>query len=214
MATAPSQQPLIERFDRPEADTRLVWLNPPRRFRIETDTGLLLVSTESETDFWQRTHYGFRADSGHFFHAPWHGDFVLETHVYYQPRHQYDQAGLMVRFDEEHWIKTSVECELDEPYRLGAVVTNHGYSDWSTQEFPERIVDLHFRVVRRGDDFFVYARRPKQDWLQLRVTHLEPPVAATPARCGVYCCSPKEGGFGAAFHELLLAQEGTLVHGE
>jgi hypothetical protein len=36
---------------------------------------------DAPTDFWQRTHYGFRADNGHFLHREADGEFVLSRHA-------------------------------------------------------------------------------------------------------------------------------------
>lgn len=37
---------------------------------------------------------------------------------------------------ENCWLKTSLEYIPEGPSHLGAVVTNNGYSDWSTQDYP------------------------------------------------------------------------------
>ena len=64
----------------------------------------------------------------------------------------------MVRLSPECWLKTSVEFEPGEPSRLGAVITNHGWSDWSTQDLdPALARDVAFRVTRRGADYLVEA---------------------------------------------------------
>lgn len=45
----------------------------------------LHVEPDAPTDFWQRTHYGFRVDNGHFLHADVTGDFVLGVRVCFRP---------------------------------------------------------------------------------------------------------------------------------
>jgi regulation of enolase protein 1 (concanavalin A-like superfamily) len=56
-------------------------------------------------------------------------------------------SGLMVELSPSCWLKTS--CEFGEPAsQLGVVVTNAGFSDWSTLELPNT-----FRTVRRGPVF-------------------------------------------------------------
>jgi regulation of enolase protein 1 (concanavalin A-like superfamily) len=48
----------------------------------------------SHTDYWQRTHYGFRVHNGPFLHLPdVKGDFVLATTVTTAPEQRFDQAG-------------------------------------------------------------------------------------------------------------------------
>ena len=103
-----------EDFSGPAMDGRLRWWNPPAGADLRRSR--LVVATRGGTDFWQRTHYGFRADNGHCLLSDWRaGDFVLSTRVRAHPVHQYDQAGLIVRFSADCWLKTSVEYEPKGP---------------------------------------------------------------------------------------------------
>jgi regulation of enolase protein 1 (concanavalin A-like superfamily) len=138
------------------------------------------------------------------------GDFVLETVVRTSPLHQYDQAGLLVRLSERDWIKCSVECEPGEPSRLGAVVTNHGWSDWSTQDI-DQAAGRHvaFRVTRTGADYLVEAAlEPGRRWSQIRLARLHDDAAGGTVAAGLYACSPKDAGFEASFQRLRLASPG------
>ncbi len=83
------------------------------------------------------------------------GDFRLTTKVNSEPVNRYDQAGLMVRFSSNSWLKTSVEYIPDGHSKLGVVVTNQGYSDWSSQEFLEEQNSLYYRITRREDNYYV-----------------------------------------------------------
>src|SRR4051812_6491438 len=112
--------PLDERFAGETLDQRLAWRCEPTNWRLDTERQVLRVEPDAETDFWQRTHYGFRVDNGHFLFASVPGPFGLLTRVRFQPAHQYDQAGLMVRLSENCWLKTSVEYEPAATNRLGA----------------------------------------------------------------------------------------------
>jgi regulation of enolase protein 1 (concanavalin A-like superfamily) len=107
------------------------WLNEPSQFHL--GDGLEIV-TDAQTDFWQRTHYGFQRDDGHACLVTVPGDFVVSTRVTFTPQAQYDQCGLMVRVDAFNWIKLATEFEDTAVSRLGSVVTNNGYSDWATQD--------------------------------------------------------------------------------
>jgi regulation of enolase protein 1 (concanavalin A-like superfamily) len=202
---------LHETFDGPEMHPALRWTHPPVTRQVHN--GYLLVEPGAKTDYWQRTHYGFSADNGPFLSMPVAGDVVISTYVRFHPRHQYDQAGLMVRVDSQHWIKTSVEYEPDEPDRLGAVVTNRGYSDWSTQAFPEGVRAVALRIRRTGDDYIVdcvlsddeHPPAPTDDlhWTQIRMAHLLNPTSG-PILCGLYACSPTGGGYRAEFAYLRI----------
>lgn len=196
-------KPLETTFDHGPLDPRLRWLNEPARWG--TGTGGLAVATAAGTDFWQGTHYGFRVDNGHALLADVGGDFVLEVEVEGEPLHQYDQAGLMVRLSELDWLKASVEFEPGEPSRLGCVVTNRGWSDWSTQDIDPRAGRrVAFRVARRGADYLVEAAlRPDGAWSQIRLARLQADAGEGVA-AGLYACSPKQAGFTATFRSLRL----------
>jgi uncharacterized protein len=121
-----------------------------------------------------------------------------------RPLHQYDQAGLMIRLSAECWLKTSVEYENDAASRLGCVVTNRGYSDWSTQDVSSTFTEFAVRLTRDGADYLVEARGPGMQWTQLRLAHLDEDSGSNPIQCGVYACSPKQAGFAATFRNFAL----------
>jgi regulation of enolase protein 1 (concanavalin A-like superfamily) len=89
------------------------------------------------------------------------------------------------------------------------VVTNAGYSDWSTQSFDVSGKDLALRIRRERDDFIVEystgteAREDAHSWTQIRMAHLHNP-AGMAIESGVYACCPKEGGFKAEFDFLMV----------
>jgi uncharacterized protein len=180
-------------------DDRLTWLNPPP-FADLSEAGLR-VRSAAATDFWRRTHYGFEADNGHFLRRTVIGNFRMTTTVRLKPVHQYDQAGLLIRVSPECWLKTSLEFEPEGPARLGAVVTNSGYSDWSTQDADRAIERVSLRVDFHCGDCTIFARiEDTPEWTQIRIAHLMDAGAAVEA--GLYLCSPKAAGFEACFEYL------------
>jgi len=58
---------------------------------------------------------------------------TIETAMTLNPKKQFDQGGIAVRIDSEHWIKAGIEF-VDGSPRLSCVVTNV-FSDWSTQHW-------------------------------------------------------------------------------
>lgn len=198
-ASLPILSPFLGSALRPE----FRWHCPPASWAADPTTGTLRVEPDSPTDFWQRTHYGFQVDTGHFLDADVAGDFVLTVLVRFRPVCQYDQAGVMVRVGPECWLKSSVEYEPDGPARLGAVVTNFGYSDWSTQDFPPGPGETWLRVRREGDDYLIEGSADGHAWGQLRVAHLHAGRGSAVA-CGVYACSPRGRGFVAEFTHLRI----------
>lgn len=183
--------PNREVFNSADLPTGYYWFNEPKQWR--SGSGLEIV-TDHETDFWQRTHYGFSRDNGHCFFTAMEGDFALETHVRFVPRTQYDQCGIMVRVDADNWIKLSTELENDTISRLGSVVTNLGYSDWASQDVSSSITERWYRIRREGNDFFLESAEDGAEWHQLRVAHLH--KASAKIEAGIYACSP----VGEAFH--------------
>ncbi len=198
------QKILNEYFSQKSFDNRLTWYNEPDRWELKE--GKLSVYPLAETDFWQKTHYGFSADSGHFLNIRIEGDFICETQVHCKFKNQYDQAGLMVRVSDESWMKTSVEFEPDEANNLGAVVTSRGYSDWSTQPVSDDFISFGLRITRTGSDYKVeFKDNDSGEWFQLRLFHLED---ESNVAVGVYACSPKGAGFQADFDYLKIVGPG------
>jgi len=191
---------LLESFDKPTFDEKLQWHSEPAVWKLAD--GSLEVTPGSNTDFWQRTHYGFQADNGHFLYAEVEGDFVMESGIRCGFEHQYDQAGLMIRVSDQCWVKTAVEYEVGEPNKLGVVVTNNGYSDWSTQDVGDDFTSYRLRISRKGSDYIVAWYDDKHaSWIQMRMFHL---FDQAKVQAGIYCCSPKEGGFSAYFDHLAI----------
>jgi regulation of enolase protein 1 (concanavalin A-like superfamily) len=183
-------------------DSSLQWLNPPQHYY--SGEKALVIKPEAHTDFWQKTHYGFTPDNGHFLFAEIEGDFVLTTSIIFYPRHQYDQAGLMIRCSPTCWLKTSVEFEPEGASKLGAVVTNHGYSDWSTQEFLPFRNQVSLRIRREGSDYIVEYLKEDDMWVQMRMAHLMEDDGTQQVKAGLYACSPIGAGFEAHFTSLQI----------
>jgi regulation of enolase protein 1 (concanavalin A-like superfamily) len=197
---------LNETFASQTLDPLLSWMNPPPRWRIDGGRSRLVVEPGPQTDFWQRTHYGFQNVNGHVLHAEIESDSIICSQTQSYPVHQYDQAGLMIWFSEDCWLKTSVEFENESLSLLGAVVTNAGFSDWSMQEFvpADGAFSYCLRITRTANDFAVeHAASPGGPWKLIRLAHLSP-LHHLPCRAGLYACSPKEAGFRAEFDFLTI----------
>ncbi|MCD6475905.1 MAG: DUF1349 domain-containing protein [Anaerolineaceae bacterium] len=194
---------LNECFNNPALDERLEWFCEPINW--ESSNGKLILNTDAKTDFWARTHYGFINDNGHCLWLPIKDNFVLSTKVSFSPKNQYDQSGLIIRISPDCWLKTSVEYEPDEPNRLGVVVTNNGFSDWSTQDVSDEMTTVELRITRDGQDYTVEFRNENNShWSQLRVAHLHDP--AQNVNAGLYACSPIEAGYTAIFENLKITR--------
>ena len=192
---------LHEKFLSTSMPAGFYWFNEPANYRLGQG---LEIYTDEKTDFWQNTHYGFQRDNGHCLFVKQSGDFSVATRVEFQPQTQYDQCGLMVRVDEQHWIKTSTEYEHENLSRLGSVVTNLGYSDWATQDVSSGRREMWYRLSKCGPDFLIESSFDGQKWLQLRVTHLQKIKAEL--EVGPYACSPIGQTFWCRFSWLDISE--------
>ena len=178
------------------------WLNEPSTYFFRD--GSLSITTDPNTDYWQRTHYGFRNDNGHALLTPLAGDFSMRTHVSFRPQGRYDQCGLLVRIDPENWIKLSTEYENANISMLGSVVTNLGYSDWATTELDADPGQTWYQISKNGADYLLQVSFDGETWQQLRIAHLHLPVESVLA--GVYACSPLVGRFTCTFDYLTIGE--------
>lgn len=176
------------------------WINKPKNFTHSEDQ--LMIVTDPETDFWQRTHYGFQNDNGHAFLMAKEGDFTFEVKTKYASVNQYDQCGILLYQDSDNWVKASVEYENQQFARLGSVVTNLGFSDWATTDISSEISTMWYRISRNGADFLIENSLNGEDFQQMRIFHLHQPIEI--ARVGVYACSPLESSFKAEFSDFKI----------
>lgn len=102
-------------------------------------------------------------DCGHNYLKPNHSSttwsMLYKLHTY--PTSHFRPPGLMVQCSPSCWLKTSVESGAPgQPSQLGVVVTNGGFSDWSTQDFPSSIHTVskaeQCRAVPSGFPSWVY----------------------------------------------------------
>jgi regulation of enolase protein 1 (concanavalin A-like superfamily) len=191
------------------------WLNPPRMFEISGPS--VKITTDPNTDFWQRSYYGFRNDNAHALLMENDINFTFTARASFEYRTRFDQCGLVIYFDSDNWFKAAIEYENQDFSRLGSVVTNQGYSDWATTDIPTPRV-MWYRLSRRGPDFLIEASPSGSDYRQMRIFHmhalgettvemgkLNPPAPARqPLPFGLYACSPLKSSFEARFDNLKL----------
>ena len=135
----------------------------------------------------------------------------------------------MVLIDESTWVKAGIEFTDGFP-RLSCVVTNDGFSDWSTQLWDdwnpeERSTSARVRVSKvlpgdaQGPSIVFEAARlnggedgsqAKPHWQQIRIASLR--SSDTPWKLGVFAISPVDAGGLARFHEVLLGEKVEPVH--
>ena len=177
--------------------TRMSWLNPPALEHY--GDGTLNARSRGKTDFWRKTYYGYITDNGHFMNLSMMGEFQLQARVNGSYSALYDQAGLMVRLDEKHWMKCG--SELVEGKRWASVVFTHDFSDWSTMEDLSQDAPVYWRVARKKDSIEAQVSRDGASWQTIRQGYFPPLVEV---QVGVMCAAPEGAGFSATFDELRL----------
>ncbi|MBA8902674.1 DUF1349 domain-containing protein [Phyllobacterium sp. P30BS-XVII] len=172
------------------------WLNEPASFR--GDARELSLSTGQNTDFWQRTFYGFERDNGHAYLTPVSGDFSASVTVRGDYKELYDQAGLMLRIDAGNWIKTGIEY-TDGLMHFSVVVTNR-ISDWSVIPLHGAHTgdNVHIRLTRHDDAVRVQFAINDAPWQLARLA----PFSNADASVGIMACSPQRASFEATFRDL------------
>ena len=171
------------------------WLNEPADWRLEDET--LLVTTDAKADFWRETHYGFVRDSGHVLAFRIAGDFTAELRVRARYEALYDQAGLMVRIDEAHWVKAGIELS-DGRAMLSSVLTA-GRSDWATAPFGHDASDFRLRATVRDGVLRLQVSCDGEVWPLCRLCPF-PPAASY--LVGPMCCTPERAGLQVRFSDF------------
>ncbi len=181
------------------------WLNPPLDFEMTTEG--LLVCAKENSDFWQKTSYGFTHSNGHALLNPFPQDCAIEVTWRLNYRQQFDQAGLIAYNDDENWIKGGVEFADGFP-QLGAVVTNK-QSDWSVAQVPDWMNrEVSLRFSRSGDALTIRAKC-EEEWRLVRLAPLDPERAW---RVGLFCASPSRAGLEILFTSLRWSESDVTLH--
>jgi hypothetical protein len=199
------------------------WINPPKQCEISESVVQLI--TEPNTDFWQRSYYGFRNKNAPALLVDSDENFTFTVKAVFEYRQRYDQCGVTLYIDDENWFKASIEHETQAYSRLGSVVTNFGYSDWATTD----IASTHFmwyRLSRRGPDFLIESSSDGEEFRQMRIFHLHklgetslemgrlnpPAPPEQPVKFGLYACSPLNSSFMARFEDFRFERCMWMAH--
>ena len=185
------------------------WIRAPKQYEVTEDR--VEIITEPHTDLWQRTYYHFRNDNApvlqletdeQFF------SFVVKTD--FDTKVRYDQSGIVMYLDSDNWLKAAVEYENDKIQRLGSVVTNNGYSDWSSVDVDASIKSMWFRFSRREDDFCIENSVDGVNFKQMRICHMF--NAKERISFGIYACSSEDSTFKASFTDMEITECKWLAH--
>lgn len=187
----------------------LKWTREPENYSIAENR--IEIITQPHTDLWQRTYYHFRNDNAPVLQIETdekYFSFVVKTE--FESKHRYDQCGIVMYLDGENWLKASMEYENEEIQRLGAVVTNNGYSDWSSTDVNASIKSMWYRLSRRENDFCVENSTDGVKYNQMRICHMFN-VTET-VSFGIYACSAEASSFKAVFTNMEITDCKWLAH--
>ena len=173
------------------------WYNEPPVWKHQEQT--LTVTSELNTDFWRKTHYGFIRDTGHFYYQEVTGDFIADVKIIGKYEVLYDQAGLMIRENDLTWLKSGIEFVEDVQY--ASVVVTREYSDWSVVQLPQNPTSLWLSLERRGGSVEVKYSLNGEQYTMLRLAYL---TEAETVQVGPMCASPEREGFQVVFEDFQI----------
>lgn len=207
----PTTQEAHERMASQEASTPVAWsdgtwLNKPD---VTSYVGhRLLVTAEQGSDLWRTTYYGFERDSGHALLYDFPDESACEVTFQVDYDQQFDQAGILIRANEKHWVKAGVEVSDGLP-QLGAVATD-GDSDWSCAPVPHWLGEsVTIRASRQRDALIIRARQGSRPWQLVRVV---PFATADSVQAGLYCAAPERSGLQVTFEHVEFGPADASLH--
>lgn len=223
-------------------DDRLEWLHHPSSWNVVDVSGeaegaggsadvfdeTLVLRPPSKKDFWSKTFYSpelIKSDaSGLLATVPITDEATIGITFQFTPVSQFDQAGILVYIDNDHWMKCGIEY-CDNCPRLSVVVCN-GYSDWSTQLWNGFGAKLKIHKVLQADSVVVEAAPIGSDEFHfVRIAHLSSTSIIAEAvasqgvakswRIGPYAASPiAQKGCSATFTHFYIGPKERSSHSE
>ncbi|MEX2565803.1 MAG: DUF1349 domain-containing protein [Cyclobacteriaceae bacterium] len=174
------------------------WMNEPGKW--EENEGKLIVRTRSKTDFWRRTHYGFIRDNGHFWYITQKGETEISVKISGKYKDLYDQAGMMLRIDDENWIKAGIEF-VGGVQQASAVVTRK-FSDWSVIALPDNPASLWIKAKKGSEDVEISYSTDSVNYHLLRLAYFPP---SKEFFIGLMAASPEGVGFDVVFEDFQIS---------
>ncbi len=182
---------------------KATWVHEPAKKTVTQDK--IVLTTEPNTDFWQRTYYGFRNDNAPALLLPTEElSFSFHVKTAFNSNNLFDQCGVIIYQNSDNWFKASIEYQNEQFSQLGSVVTNNGYSDWATTDIPSTQKHMYYRLSRRKSDFLIENSYDGMEYRQMRIFHLFD--GGGTIHFGIYACSPINSSFDAEFSEMNITE--------
>ncbi len=185
---------LIQKFSAQTLE-KMTWFNEPEKWEIKNNSLSMFVTPQS--DYWRVSHYGFTVDDAPFYYTTYGGEFEAKVKITGNYKARFDQMGLMLRIDQEHYIKAGVEF-VDGKYNLSTVVT-HNKSDWSVITLDKTPPAVWIKAVRRLDAVEIFYSFDDQNYTMMRNAPLQD---NTPVMVGLMAACPDGKGFNAVFENF------------
>lgn len=174
---------------------KMNWFNEPENWKISDNSLSMFVTPQ--TDYWRISHYGFTVDDAPFYYAEYGGEFETSVKITGAYKARFYQAGLMIRLDNENYIKAGIEY-VDGKYNLSVVVTHHT-SDWSVIRLDRPVDSVYIKAVRRLDAIEVFYSFDGKEYVMMRNAWMQ---NNHPVKVGVMGASPDGEGFEVRFDEF------------
>ena len=176
---------------------KMQWFNEPENWTIKNNSLTMQVTPQS--DYWRISHYGFTVDDAPFIYTTRGGEFEVKVKISGDYKVRFDQAGLMLRIDKEHYIKAGIEY-VDGKYNLSCVVTHHT-SDWSVIELDKPVEAVWIKAVRRLDAVEIFYSFDDVNYTMMRNCWL---ADNSPVMVGMMAACPDGNGFEARFESFQI----------
>ncbi|WP_343658174.1 DUF1349 domain-containing protein [Chryseobacterium sp.] len=185
---------LVQKFSTQTLE-KMTWFNEPEKWEIKNNSLSMFVTPQS--DYWRISHYGFTVDDAPFYYTVYGGEFEAKVKITGSYKARFDQMGLMLRTDKEHYIKAGVEF-VDGKYNLSTVVT-HNKSDWSVITLEKTPPAVWIKAVRRLDAVEIFYSFDDKSYIMMRNAPLQD---NTPVMVGLMAACPDGDGFNAVFENF------------
>lgn len=170
--------------------------NEPEKWEIK-DKNTFSMFVPAKTDYWRISHYGFTVDDAPFYYATYGGEFEVKVKITGNYVTTFDQMGIMLRINEEEWIKSGVEF-VNGKQNVSAVVT-HKTSDWSVVELSQAPTSIWMKAVRKLDAVEIFYSLDDKKYTMLRTCYFKDNA---PVMVGLVAACPDGKGFNATFENF------------
>lgn len=179
---------------------KMNWFNEPEKWEIPNKNTFKMF-VPAKTDYWRISHYGFTVDDAPFYYGNYGGEFEVKVKITGAYVTTFDQMGIMLRIDQENWIKAGVEF-VNGKQNVSAVVT-HKTSDWSVVELDKAPKSIWMKAVRKLDAVEIFYSLDDKKYTMIRTCWFKDNC---PVMVGLVGACPDGKGFEAVFEDFKVTQ--------